>query len=883
MTTQERRYAGALDDTIFWLGIEEGGWGVVVSPHTEQREIAETLHAAMPDRPVVELGRDAAADWFVPILGAAEQAGVTRRPGAFVMLAPGLDDKARAAVFTLLNGQRDRTSRFGVWTLIVSAHEYEEARRHAGDLVSVFSSFQVVKFIPRPMSEDEIVAARAELHVYYQRRFGRLDLRGFIRSEQEDVSFPVEQIFQPLQARSQVIDATGLSDAALRAIRSPSSWLLERQLAELESGSALIVGGPGSGKSFFLRWCALAGSRDDRFLGRARPIPVYVPMAVTRVVVELPSLEDYLVTSLLEAGLQIGHVVATEAAAGRVLFLLDGLDETGATRDRLVQQATTLARHYPDARIVVSSRPTGLDGVQFEARRFELEGLNNDSIRALLATWCELYETHRVGKGGAAQGRADGEALGREVVASRTLGELARSPLLATIIAIVHRAGVRLPDHRVELYEHVVRILVERWNDLRSRDAGTTPPILRVPDAVRLLGPVAYTMVEGGRDAIEEEALRGLLRQQLQRGTVRGVADADEALAVFRNSLGLLVEQGPGIYGFLHKTFAEFLAAHEAVRSGAFDRLLETDACFAPRWREVVLLGLGIIGNVQFNDVHLRRAIDAIVASARVHRLSPAAAVPVVLSTILADDPALSSDLAEQLGAELVPHWWFEADLQGVDEDLGAGWRILRGPWRDVLGERLDARYRGGMGRRYRAGEDDLCVTALFGLLLQAGRFSARLACERLVAELLDPEPWRQFMVQLERGSGVKEPERTGMIALATPVAVWVETLFRSGAGRLIRFFNSPDPDRIWRMEMVVPELRGHDVVLVPREGTPGVIHLEIDQPDDLESRRQLVAAVLAAWRELAAAYPDEPQPPASVEEAIAIYGPPAPDSPPTP
>ena len=42
---------------------------------------------------------------------------------------------------------------------------------------------------------------------------------------------------------------------------------------------------------------------------------------------------------------------------------------------------------------------------------------------------------------------------------------------------MVHRAGLRLPDHRVELYEHVTRILVgndwwcQWWEPIEDDDA----------------------------------------------------------------------------------------------------------------------------------------------------------------------------------------------------------------------------------------------------------------------------------------------------------------------------------------------------------------------------------------------------------------------------
>ena len=761
------RYAAALGDTVFWLGIEERGWGVVVAPPSEQREIAEELARLVPGRPAVELNADTTADWFVPIA----TAGATTPAGAFVYLAPELDDAGRLRVLQMLNGQRDRTSTYGVWVMVVSLTELEnQVRRHAGDLASVFHHWQRVAFVPRTLTADELIAARAELHAHYQRRFGRLDLRGFIRSEQEDVSFAVEDIFQPLRAR--VLIEKPLHDLPVPSFRIAS---LESHLDAAARGIALLVGGPGSGKSFFLRWCALAASRNDQFIDIDRPIPVYVPLAVTRTLIELPPLADYVVDVLLESRLTIAHALAAEAAAGHVLFLLDGLDEVDFNGQALVDATAALSAQYPLVQVVVTSRPTGLDGSRFDMQRFEIEGLSDDAIATLLTTWCELYEIQRAGRDAAATGRADGERLAAEVLASSTLRELARSPLLATIIAIVHRAGVRLPDHRVELYERIVRILVERWNQLRSREAEHDAPIIRVQDAIRLLGPVALDMVAGGRDgAIEETSLHDLIRTQLARGTVRGIADADEALTVFRTSLGLLVEQAPGVYSFLHKTLGEFLAAHEIVRTRHLETLIaEPASCIDPRWREVILLALGIVGTLHADDERVATAVITIVASIHRLRTDDGTVDPSLLGGILLDDPALSPRDAEKIADELIPFWW----LDRVSKDLQIE-RLAQSTWRTPIAQRFDRHYRDTLRSVYLRGDS---------------------------AE----HPW-------------------AAVALAA--------------------FHHP-------IELFLSE------ALVARAVR--------------EKRFDRVPSVLTVWHKLAALNPDGPQPPASVEEAVAKYGPP--------
>jgi hypothetical protein len=305
-------------------------------------------------------------------------------------------------------------------------------------------------------------------------------------------------------------------------------------------------------------------------------------------------------------------------AAGWSPQVVYGVDEAGLDVQRVADDVTQLATRFPRSRVVVTSRPNALEGIAFPGEPFTVAGLDDPAIGALLRAWCELYEMQRVGPAGATAGRAEGARLADEVLASPQLRELAQSPLLATIIAIVHRAGVRLPDHRVELHDHIVRILVERWNQLRSRERGVLAPTIRTADAIRLLGPVAFEMVKHRSDgAIDEASLRDLLATQLTRGTVRVFTDVDQAITVFRNSLGLLVEQAPGVYSFLHKTHAEFLAAHEAARTGALETILDSEERFSPAWREVILLALGVVGTLHVDDERLQSAIATVVAGAR--------------------------------------------------------------------------------------------------------------------------------------------------------------------------------------------------------------------------------------------------------------------------
>lgn len=183
-----------------------------------------------------------------------------------------------------------------------------------------------------------------------------------------------------------------------------------------------------------------------------------------------------------------------------------------------------------------------------------------------------------------------------------------------------------------------------------------------------------------------------MLRRSLAAGNIRGLGEAGAAIEIFRNSLGLLVERAPGVYGFLHQTFVEFLAAHELLRTGSCSALLKSKRkAYASRWREVILLGVGILGVLQANDEALGAAVKALVVSSHKQRSKGPLEVVSLLGAVLADDPALSVAHAEMLLDEVLSTWSKEGFSSTWDpwlqlEELAG--RISSGHWSALVPRR---------------------------------------------------------------------------------------------------------------------------------------------------------------------------------------------------
>jgi hypothetical protein len=693
------RYAAACDKLAARLGLGRTGTALVLVPPGEQGLIAQVLTERLADYPVL------------PLSSELLEHGPPRT------VVPGLprESKQRAALLSELNGRRDWLRSNGRQLVILhERYDLPDIMRLAADVYAANMFTEVIPF--EPDTAVDPAEARRAVAQWLRKRSGHLDLRGFVRAESEDVSWRIEDIYQELKATHWEVGAQELDEQKIHTLRKQR--LLSQELDALATAGWLsdkpivILGHPGAGKSFFLRWLAMNAANRERMWGMTQPLPILLPLAVYAQTPGRLSLLERLVEELLLAGQPAAHVLSQFIAEKRAVFLLDGLDELGSsmTRRWVARAVQELHESAPGCPVIVTSRIAGYDASTLAANHYVLAPFEDDDIKQFLRCWCVLYAQDRLGRDPVVRKQAEeeGEKLAMDVLTSAGVRELASSPLMLTVLAIVHRTGVRLPEHRVELYEHVTRILVERWNRLRGPSQATAAPPLKVADAVRLLEPVALHVVRAGtQGAIAEADLYAILKSTIAGNKLQRLTTADEALELFRGTLGLLVERGVGLFAFLHLSLAEYFAAWELVRSGELEELAaDPMEAFSPRWRETLLLAAGILGISQAADERLAGLVEVLlVSAARRAKKQPSLGVPSLLGGLLADDPGLSMDSARSLIHALVPQWWLESIidiefLDGLSEAQEISRYIMRGRFSGELRERARACYGKGLPPR---------------------------------------------------------------------------------------------------------------------------------------------------------------------------------------
>ena len=479
---------------------------------------------------------------------------------------------------------------------------------------------------PPVLAAPLVLDVEAQYRATLIRRYQRVEFRGIL-SINKPVTLPLTDFYIPLQADQALLvpdigkEYIRLQDGE-KSFEMPKRFVKEtRTLAvadAIRNNRALVVlGDPGAGKTTLLRYLALSAAegqpeRAGLPAHESSWLPLLIPCAtLDRMLQDTPERTGLdALTSYLEQQYEIegiADLVQPALEQGRALLLFDGLDEIAGSERRvaIARMLDELLRTWLPRgnRVVASSRIVGYRAAPLNAANTEvtLRDFDEPQIAAFLRGWCVAYEQFARGDIPEAQrdGERQAELLTGEIESNLGARRLAGNPLLLTIMALIQRQGVRLPERRVELYDIAVRTLIETWNRARSL---SDVALLNLPDprlTAALLSEVALWMQQRGiTTATAGELLPVLAEAHRRRSSPEPEAAAAAFLHDVQHYSGLLVERGPDAYSFLHLTFQEYFAARALADMSDADarwRILEPHLR-DPRWRETILLTAGELG-----------------------------------------------------------------------------------------------------------------------------------------------------------------------------------------------------------------------------------------------------------------------------------------------
>lgn len=329
-------------------------------------------------------------------------------------------------------------------------------------------------------------------------------------------------------------------------------------------------------------------------------------------------------------------IIKNRLQNGQVLVMFDGMDEVaqaGDLRKQLVACIDAFSKSFSQCRFLVTCRPYAYRDRDWQLPGFAVDELaefeKGQVIRFIERWYQQLPSMNRE------QSVARGELLQHAVLGRPALGDLAKRPLLLSLIAYLHAYRHGLPDRRADLYEKLLDLLVDKWekarfevndddiNQARKLSQASLAEYLQMgQDAIlnvlKRLAFDAHASQDGEQDTADISAkdLHGQLLQEADGCGNREVR-IFELSEHLRDRVGILYQRSgstetDAVYTFPHRSFQEYLAAEyfRLEKNVLFERFESADFSLEDytwqelaaklgrsdpdRWREVVVLAGGI-------------------------------------------------------------------------------------------------------------------------------------------------------------------------------------------------------------------------------------------------------------------------------------------------
>jgi formylglycine-generating enzyme required for sulfatase activity len=509
----------------------------------------------------------------------------------------------------------------------------------------------------------DLAPLRQEYFAFLHRQYARFDANSFLPRGLFPVMIELRDVFVDLQLQPLDADAgrrlvtggrqTGLERGTKRSAPSPDRAFQEDVAAmradplslrqALGERRLVVLGEPGAGKTTLLKRIALDFADRQGMTLYGLPdglLPILFSIGdLARDRRECPgarpTLADFLPFYFRQWGQlrhDLGPLFKDALNAGYALVLMDGLDEVlnAAERRDVSKLISAFVAEYaqvPGNRFVVTSRPAGYDYPLSDGFRcVEAMPFERPDIERFVEQWCPAYQ--RALPEGAPQRRDPPEVnagrLTQAIFEREDVTDLARNPLLITLLSLVYYEGRKLPERRVDLYKRCIEALIDKWNLVRSLGGaavgagGELTWRLTFKDAVSFLGPVALWIRRENPDAltVPQDRLVDLFIETLHHklGYSRGEAERlaqHDLLVSLRDASGLLQHRGGEQFGFLHPTFLEYLAARGLLNLGRQREPTVKNIAPDPAWREVLRLAVAGTDEDSVQEELLQAILDA--------------------------------------------------------------------------------------------------------------------------------------------------------------------------------------------------------------------------------------------------------------------------------
>lgn len=317
----------------------------------------------------------------------------------------------------------------------------------------------------------------------------------------------------------------------------------------------VVLGGPGAGKTTFLKYLALAYS-DKAVFSKTKLKISYLP-----VYLHLPSLPFGAIDLLDSISYRTQQRTDIKAKGfyrrlletGNIILLLDSLDEVPSdAKKETVDAISEFCKLYPKARVVISCRTADYHQIFDGFAEVEVARLSAAAVKTIISGWF------------------NGEPLkAAKLLATlendSTIASLTETPLLLSLLCIQYRNDLVLPNRKTELYRRCVDALLRDWDTSRNFRRDTQYSNLSDDRKEMIFENIAGLTSTG---SIEYEFSEAMALEAVSDTIARfglSAHDSKSILVEIESHHGIVEKCSADLYQFSHGTMHEYFMARYIV------------------------------------------------------------------------------------------------------------------------------------------------------------------------------------------------------------------------------------------------------------------------------------------------------------------------------